>query len=79
MRATQINMQWLQTTEISIGTELHGKTALRALQDLAAIRLVRGRIAEDGQGKPYECQLSEQALKTIGGSEVFSDLEWGNV
>jgi hypothetical protein len=74
-RATAVNGYWLKTTEIAEGTGIHGKTALRALQDLSIIGLVSGRVCDDGHGKPYEWQLKEDTLNLIGGAEIFYDLD----
>lgn len=73
-RATAQNVKWLKTTDVAEGTGIHGKTTLRALQDLGIIGLVRGRLAETEHGSPYEWQLTEEALISIGGAEIFNDL-----
>ena len=74
-KATEINAYWLKTTDIGEGTKIHGKTALRTLQDLSVIGLVNGRLTESEKGTPYEWQVSEKTLKWIGSSEIFNDLD----
>jgi hypothetical protein len=75
-RATEVNVKWMKTGEVSELTGIHGTTTLRALQDLSIIESVKGRLAEGEPGKtPYEWQIGEKALKWIGGSEIFEDLE----
>jgi hypothetical protein len=44
--AVECNSKWLQTTEVSTDRWIHGTTALRTLQDLIIIGLVRGRKVE---------------------------------
>ena len=78
-RATEINCYWLKTTNIAKATGIHGKTTLRTLQDLCVIGLVRWQQAEDETGQPYEWQLTEKALESIGGAEIFSEYEGENV
>jgi hypothetical protein len=79
-QATEINHTWLATPEVARGTGIHGKTTVRAFQDLSVIGLVAGRLTEAGddmgkKGRPYEWQLTEKALLLTGGSEIFSDLD----
>ena len=73
--ATEIQVYWITTGDIAEGVNVNGKTALRALQDLSIVGLVKGRWCPEMQGKPYEWQLTEKALKLIGGSEIFEDLD----
>lgn len=74
-RATEIHVYWITTGDIAEGVNVHGRTTLRALQDLSIIGFIKGRLAATEQGKPYEWQLTEKALKLIGGSEIFQDLD----
>jgi hypothetical protein len=62
---------FLTTTEVAKGTGIHGKTSLRALQDMSIIGLTKGELDEDTHGSPYIWQLTEKTILLIGGSEVF--------
>jgi hypothetical protein len=74
-RATEVNVTRMTTPEVSELTGIHGRTALRSLQDLSAITLVKGRLAEDKQGTPYEWQITDSALKSIGWAEIDCELD----
>jgi len=72
-RAFEGTGEKLSTGEVARGTGIHGRTSLRALQDMSIIGLTRGELDEDAHGTPYIWQLSEKTLLLIGGSEVFDE------
>lgn len=72
-RALERFGEFLTTNEVAKGTGIHGRTSLRALQDLSIVGLTKGELAEETQGKSYIWQLSEKAVLLIGGSEVFDE------
>ena len=65
--------KFLTTTEVAKGTGIHGRTSLRALQDMSIIGLTKGELDETTHGTPYIWQLSEKTVLLIGGCEVFDD------
>lgn len=72
-RAVEGTGNFLTTSEVAKGTGIHGKTSLRALQDMSIIGLTKGELDEEAHGSPYIWQLSEKAVLLIGGSEVFDE------
>jgi len=64
---------FLTTSEVARGTGIHGKTSLRALQDMSILGLTKGELDEEAHGSPYIWQLSEKTILLIGGSEVFDE------
>jgi len=76
--AKEIYSTWLKTGEIATGTKIQKVTALRTLQDLSQVGLLRWRESaefdEDGTKnihRPYEWQLTEKAVECIGGAGLF--------
>lgn len=65
------NGLYLSTNDIANGISINGKTALRALQDMAVVGLTMGQLDEDQRGSPYVWQLTEKSVKLIGWSEIF--------
>ncbi len=72
-RALEGSGTFLTTSDVARGTGVHGRTSLRALQDMSIIGLTKGELDEETQGSPYIWQLSEKTILLIGGSEVFDD------
>jgi hypothetical protein len=69
--AVEGTANFLTTTEVATGTGIHGKTSLRALQDMSIIGLTKGTLEETTKGTPYIWQLSKKTILLIEGSEVF--------
>ena len=72
-RALEGTGKFLSTTEVAKGTGIHGRTSLRALQDMSIIGLTKGELDETAHGGAYIWQLSEKTILLIGGCEVFDD------
>jgi len=72
-RALEGTGNFLTTTEVARGTGIHGKTSLRALQDMSIIGLTKGELDKTVHGGAYIWQLSEKTILLIGGSEVFDE------
>jgi hypothetical protein len=62
---------FLTTNEVADGTEVNGKTVLRALQDMAIVGLTKSHLDETMSGTPYVWQLTEKTVNLIGWSDFF--------
>jgi len=72
-RALQGTGYSLSTTDVAKGTGIHGRTSLRALQDMSIIGMTKGELNETAHGGAYIWQLSRKTIELIGVSEVFDD------